>query len=172
MVEKESERLVKAADKLIDSNVPKALATRIVSLSSLFSVMDLAEIANNSERSIDMVSNTYFKLGARMGLHWFLDQITNQPVANHWQALARASYREELDWQQRTLSAVVLNSFAADSKDIDAQIDEWMDNQDLLLQRWKQMLSEFKTSQSHDFAKFSVALRELMLLSHNCDTSK
>ena len=56
------------------------------------------------------------------------------------------------------------------SKDIDAQIDEWMDNQDLLLQRWKQMLSEFKTSQSHDFAKFSVALRELMLLSHNCDT--
>ena len=56
--------------------------------------------------------------------------------------------------------------------DIDAQIDEWMDNQDLLLQRWKQMLSEFKTSQSHDFAKFSVALRELMLLSHNCDTSK
>ncbi|CAM4298948.1 NAD-glutamate dehydrogenase [Pseudoalteromonas ostreae] len=171
MVEKESERLAAAADKLIESAVPAELATRIVSLSSLFSVMDLAEVAANSGRSIDMVSNTYFKLGARMGLHWFLEQITHQPVANHWQALARASYREELDWQQRTLSEVVLNNFAGDNKDVDGQIDHWMDSQDLLLQRWKQMLAEFKTSQSHDFAKFSVALRELMLLSHNCDTS-
>ena len=171
MVEKEGECLVKAADKLIESGAPADLAKRIVALSSLFSVMDLAEVANNSGRSIDMVSNTYFKLGARMGLHWFLDQITNQPVANHWQALARASYREELDWQQRTLSEVVLNCFEGDDKNVDSQIDQWMDSQELLLQRWKHMLAEFKTSQSHDFAKFSVALRELMLLSHNCDTS-
>ncbi|CAM2773003.1 NAD-glutamate dehydrogenase [Pseudoalteromonas distincta] len=171
MIEKENDRIVIEANKLIDAGVPADLATRIVSLSSLFSVMDLAEVANSSGKSISMVSNTYFKLGARMGLHWFLEQITKQPVANHWQALARSSYREELDWQQRTLSEVVLNSFEGDESDVDSQIDEWMDSQDLLLQRWKQMLAEFKTSQSHDFAKFSVALRELMLLSHNCDTS-
>ncbi|MBQ4799708.1 NAD-glutamate dehydrogenase [Pseudoalteromonas sp. MMG006] len=171
MVEKENERIVVESDKLVQSGVPKDIAKRIVSLSSLFSVMDLAEIANSSSKNISMVSNTYFKLGARMGLHWFLDQITHQPVANHWQALARSSYREELDWQQRTLSEVVLNSFEGDDNDVDKQIDQWMDSQDLLLQRWKQMLAEFKTSQSHDFAKFSVALRELMLLSHNCDTS-
>jgi glutamate dehydrogenase len=168
MIVKENDRIVIEANKLIDAGVP---ANRIVSLSSLFSVMDLAEVANSSGKSISMVSNTYFKLGARMGLHWFLEQITKQPVANHWQALARSSYREELDWQQRTLSEVVLNSFEGDESDVDSQIDEWMDSQDLLLQRWKQMLAEFKTSQSHDFAKFSVALRELMLLSHNCDTS-
>ena len=170
MVDKERERIEAQGEKLIKSGVPSKIAQRIVSLSSLFSVMDLAEIANSSRRGISMVSNTYFKLGARMGLHWFLDQITNQPVANHWQALARSSYREELDSQQRTLAKVVLNSFEADEKDVDYQIDEWMESQQLLLQRWQQMLSEFKTSQSHDFAKFSVALRELMLLSHNCET--
>ncbi|WP_372762219.1 hypothetical protein, partial [Pseudoalteromonas sp.] len=115
-------------------------------------------------------SHTYFKLGAGMGLHWFLEQITKQPVANHWQALARASYREELDWQQRILSEVVLNGFEGDDKDVNAQIEQWMDDQHVLLQRWQQMLAEFRTSQTHDFAKFSVALRELMLLSHNCDT--
>ncbi|MEL0639523.1 NAD-glutamate dehydrogenase [Pseudoalteromonas aliena] len=171
LVEKENERIVVESDKLVESGVPLEIAKRIVSLSSLFSAMDLAEIANSSNRNISMVSNTYFKLGARMGLHWFLDQITHQPVANHWQALARSSYREELDWQQRTLSQVVLNSFEGDTDDVDIQIDQWMDSQELLLLRWKQMLAEFKTSQSHDFAKFSVALRELMLLSHNCDTS-
>lgn len=171
IVKTESDRIVSAREELTQSGVPTDIAQRIVSLSSLFSVMDLTQIAQNSNRKIDMVSHTYFKLGAQMGLHWFLDQITNQPVSNHWQALARASYREELDWQQRTLSEVVLNSFEGESSDIDGQIEQWMDSQDLLLQRWKQMLTEFKTSQSHDFAKFSVALRELMLLGHNCDTS-
>lgn len=43
MVEKESERLDKAAEKLIDSAVPAELATRIVSLSSLFSVMSIRQ---------------------------------------------------------------------------------------------------------------------------------
>ena len=119
-----------------------------------------------------MVSNTYFKLGAKMGLHWFLDQITAQPVTNHWQALARASYREELDWQQRSLSEVVLNSLETETADVNELVESWMDTQSVLLTRWQHMLQEFKTSQSHDFAKISVALRELMLLSHNCDTSK
>ncbi|KZN62292.1 NAD-glutamate dehydrogenase [Pseudoalteromonas luteoviolacea CPMOR-1] len=171
MVEEESSRLAEKAAELTSEGVPEALANRIVSLSSLFSVMDLAEVANNAKRDISVVSNTYFKLGANMGLHWFLEQITAQPVANHWQALARASYREELDWQQRALSEVVLNSFEGDGE-VDALINQWMDNQSSLLHRWQQMLAEFKTSQNHDFAKFSVALRELMLLSHNCDTSK
>jgi glutamate dehydrogenase len=51
-------------------------------------------------------------------------------------------------------------------------VESWMESQSVLLTRWQHMLQEFKTSQSHDFAKISVALRELMLLSHNCDTSK
>lgn len=168
MVDKEGELLVAAAQELTQSGVPAELANRITGLSSLFSAMDLAEISASSKQSINTVSHTYFKLGANMGLHWFLEQITKQPVANHWQALARASYREELDWQQRTLAEVVLNGFADDNKDVNGQIEQWMDSQELLLQRWKQMLAEFRTSQTHDFAKFSVALRELMLLSHNC----
>ena len=36
------------------------------------------------------------------------------------------------------------------------------------VERWKHILADFKVGQSHDFAKFSVALRELMLLSLNC----
>ena len=172
MIEEEKETISAKAAELEAQGVPADIALRIVSLSSLFSVMDLAEVADNSKRKIDVVSNTYFKLGSSMGLHWFLDQITAQPVANHWQALARASYREELDWQQRSLSEVVLNSFEGDEHDVNALVEQWMDSQSSLLHRWQQMLLEFKTSQSHDFAKFSVALRELMLLSHNCDTSK
>jgi len=111
----------------------------------------------------------YYKLGAKLQLHWFLDQITNQTVTNHWQALARASYREELDWQQRSNTTVLL---AAEPKSQDAEeiLNNWMESNSILLDRWYHMMSEFKTSNTHEFAKFSVALRELMLLSINAST--
>ncbi|MCT7656714.1 NAD-glutamate dehydrogenase [Oceanimonas sp. NS1] len=34
--------------------------------------------------------------------------------------------------------------------------------------RWRHLLADFKTSGSHEFAQFSVALRELNLLHLNC----
>lgn len=108
--------------------------------------------------ALPLVSEIYFKLGDRLDLHWFLEQITQQPVANHWQALARASYREELDWQQRALAAVVVRSCGG-SCDAESVIQSWLDEHDTLLERWRMMLAEFKTTKSHEFAKFSVALR-------------
>ena len=120
---------------------------------------------------LPMVAEIYFKLGDKLDLHWFLDQITAQPVANHWQALARASYREELDWQQRALSAVVVRSCGTVCA-ADEVINSWISANDAILVRWRLMLAEFKTTKNHEFAKFSVALRELMLLSHHCDPVK
>jgi glutamate dehydrogenase len=52
-----------------------------------------------------------------------------------------------------------------DSKDANQILDEWIDSNQVLLKRWYHMMSEFKTSSTHEFVKFSVALRELMLLS-------
>jgi len=49
--------------------------------------------------------------------------------------------------------------------DADQILDEWIESNQVLLKRWYHMMSEFKTSTTHEFAKFSVALRELMLLS-------
>ena len=51
-----------------------------------------------SEKPLDLVAETYFKLGAKLELHWFLDQITGQPVGNHWQALARAAFKMQVDY--------------------------------------------------------------------------
>ena len=116
-----------------------------------------------------MVANLYFKLGVRLELHWFLDQITRQPVGNHWQALARASFREELDWQQRSLTSVVLLCECVDTaQDLDKLLETWVETNAQPLDRWNHILADFKVGQTHEFAKFSVALRELMLLSLNC----
>ncbi|MFT5547284.1 MAG: glutamate dehydrogenase [Rheinheimera aquimaris] len=167
----EAEQLLHKQSALTEQGVPQDIAQYLAQLSTVFSVMDIAQVADAEKISLSMVAEIYFKLGDKLDLHWFLEQITNQPVSNHWQALARASYREELDWQQRALSAVVVRS-CGKVCEADEVISSWINEHDALLERWRLMLAEFKTTKSHEFAKFSVALRELMLLSHHCDPVK
>ena len=150
------------------AGVPEKIAYRVASLSNMFPCLDIAQVAEAEKRDIQLVANLYFKLGSKLEVHWFLEQINNQPVNNHWQALARASYREELDWQQRALTTVLLNS-SPTSSNAEEILEKWMENNQTLLDRWYHMMSEFKTSSTHEFAKFSVALRELMLLSINAN---
>ena len=165
----EIEILEKVADDLIKKGVPSVIATRLSQLSTLFSAMDIAAITHENNCTVEQAASLYFKLGARLELHWFLDQITRQPVASHWQALARSSFREELDWQQRSLTSVVLRCQCdAQFADLDQLITAWIATNKQPLDRWKHILADFKVGESHDFAKFSVALRELMLLSLNC----
>ncbi|MDO6446033.1 NAD-glutamate dehydrogenase [Colwellia sp. 1_MG-2023] len=171
MIEKEVEQLKRVETDLVNAGAPKKVAKRISQLSTLFSVMDIAELTDNDGRSVELVADVYFKLGARLNLHWFLDQITKQPVSNHWQALARASFREELDWQQRSITAVILRSDLK-GKNVDSMLDDWINCNQEPLERWNHILDDFRVGQTHEFAKFSVALRELMLLSLNCDPSK
>jgi glutamate dehydrogenase len=108
MVEAEVEGIRLEIAALIKEGVTEEVATNVVNMSTLFSALDIAQIAECETKPVALVAQTYFKLGANVELHWFLDQISAQPVANHWQALARAAFREELDWQQRSLSSVVL----------------------------------------------------------------
>jgi len=171
MVEDEVKQLKSIENDLINANVPKDIAGYVSKLSSLFSAMDIAELTAEDSRDISIVASAYFELGARLDLHWFLDQITQQPVANHWQALARASYREELDWQQRSLTSVILRA-DNESKETETLLDNWFNENAHPLERWSHILAEFRIGQTHEFAKFSVALRELMLLSLNCDPAK
>ena len=173
LVADEVKQLQRIESDFTNSGVPKNIAIRISQLSSLFPVMDIADIADVDNRSIELVAGLYFKLGVRLDLHWFLDQITGQAVSNHWQALARASFREELDWQQRSLTQVVLRcNCTADETEIDGILDRWVATNTQALGRWTHILADFRIGQTHEFAKFSVALRELMLLSLNCDPTK
>ncbi len=151
---------------LVEKGVPQHISETIGKASTLFSAMDIAQVAQEVDMDLCLVASIYFKLGNEVELHWFLDQISAQPVSNHWQALARASFREELDWQQRVLTGTVLKGLSG--KDVgDDTVTKWIKDNEKLLNRWVHLLADFKASKTHEFAKFSVALRELNLLSHN-----
>jgi len=102
-----------------------------------------------------------------------LKQINGQAVDNNWQALARAAFREDLDWQQRQLTGQVLScSCSPEDLDVMKALDDWIETNEVSLHRWENILNEFKVGSVHEFAKFSVALRELMLLNLNCSANE
>ena len=136
-------------------------------LSTLFSALDIVEMSKLSGETVINIAELYYKLGAKLELHWFLDQIVLQPVENHWQAFARSAFREELDWQQRGLTLALLD--LTDSKKTPVErLDSWMLDNAELIERWQTMVADFKSTNAHEFAKFSVALRELLLLVQSC----
>ncbi|UBO75817.1 NAD-glutamate dehydrogenase [Aeromonas rivuli] len=159
-----------AVETLVAKQVPEHIARQVAHMSSLFSSLDLAQIAADQHSDILRVANVYYRLGAKLDLHWFLEQVNHQPVGNHWQAMARASFREDLDWQQRSLTSVVLEG-CKDQGECDTILANWIAEHEQLLSRWTHMLADFKTTSTHEFAKFSVALRELNLLQLNCRAS-
>ncbi|MBE1288244.1 MAG: NAD-glutamate dehydrogenase [Alteromonadaceae bacterium] len=168
LVDDEASTLLKARDELVAQGVPVKLAYRLAMLSNAFSTFDLAHIVAEAQTPKAVTARLYFQLGSQLQLHWFLNQINRQAVDNHWQALARSSYREELDHQQRAITQSLIKGSQKlfSCQDADALLDSWMAENTDLISRWCGMMSEFKTSKQHEFAKFSVALRELLLLSN------
>jgi glutamate dehydrogenase len=165
--EKEFKELESKIENMVKEGVPRGLASKVVYLSTMFSALDIVEMSKMTNLSIKLVAEVYYKLGAELELHWFLDQIVIQPVDNHWQAFARASFREDLDWQQRSLTVVVIQ-MTSEYKTAEDKINAWLTENEAMLARWRQMVADFRSSSVHEFAKFSVALRELAILVQSC----
>lgn len=153
------------AKDLVDENVPEETALITAQMSSIFSALDIIDAATSYNLPVEAVTVTYYAIGTKLELGWFREQIKLHPVANHWDSLARAAIRDDLDRQQRNLTVAVM-LMQQDVTDLDAQIDAWMAQYKLLVDRWKQMIADLKTLPKREFTMYSVALRELMELSN------
>ncbi|USD66529.1 NAD-glutamate dehydrogenase [Vibrio sp. SCSIO 43136] len=157
------------ADVWIEQGIDRKVANYVARLSSLLSALDISTVSREAGKSVQQAAKMYFTLGDRLSLHWFLKQINQQAVDNNWQALARSTFREDLDWQQKLLTAQVLSCQCTEEAfDVNEALDQWVTNNESSLERWDNILNEFKVGSVHEFAKFSVALRELALLNLNC----
>ena len=80
--------------------------------------------------------------------------------------MARDTYLEDLEWQQRTLAVGVLKHMAED-RDLLKCLRTWEEHQSPLVTRWQEMLTELHSTDSPDFAMFAVANRELLDLAQS-----
>jgi glutamate dehydrogenase len=146
--------------RLVAAKVPEDLARRVAIYNELFSALDIVEVANSDQTSVEDVSAIYFLLGEELDLHWMRDQIIDLPRENRWQALARAALRDDLQSQERLLTRDVLRQESSKS-DAGSRIAAWITQNDAAVHRCRQVLADLKGGPSADFAMLSVAMREI-----------
>ncbi len=130
--------------------------------SSLFSALGIIEASHQTARPVERVAEAYFCVGETLSLNWFLDQINNLEVNSHWQALAREAFRDDMDWQLRSLTVSVLNSEGSGDMPMADLMERWKTAHPNLVSRWQRMLDELRASERVEYAMYSVALRELL----------
>ncbi|MCG8516708.1 MAG: NAD-glutamate dehydrogenase [Pseudomonadales bacterium] len=153
-------------DELVEQGVPVDLASVVSGTSYLYSALGIIEAREATGMPLKTVANLYYTLGDKLDLTWFANAIAELVPGSHWQALARESFREDLEWQQRALTTGVLK-LACPSGEVDSCVDSWMAEYQPMITRWKSMLAELKGVREPEYAMFSVALRELLDLAQS-----
>ncbi len=163
---KTKETYEQAFDQYTEQGVPKELASYIASVRELYPFLSIIDAAQTIDAPVNKVAQLFFSLAERLQLDWFAAQISDLKIENHWQAIARESYRDDLEWQMRNLTVGAMRHIC-EKGDIEACIDRWMEQQNLLVERWQEMLANLQATETQEFAMFSVAIRELLDLAQS-----
>jgi glutamate dehydrogenase len=145
----------------VEAGVPELLARMVAGTSHLYTLLPIIEASDVTGQSAADVAKAFFAVGSKLDLTWYLQQISNLPVENNWQALAREAFRDDIDLQQRAITISVLQMQDAPS-DVQERLDLWLEQHKAMVDRWRAMLDELKAATGTDYAMYAVANRELM----------
>jgi len=157
-------------DYLVEHDVPKALAAEAALPEILYSGINIVDAARETSVSPMAVAKVYFALADELNLHWFSTIIDSVQVKNFWHVMARETFLDDLEQQMRTLAVSIIR-LGGEDMDIDHTIKLWVRQHELLVGRWRSMISQLQAVVGTDYAMLSVALRELLDLaqaSHFC----
>ncbi|KAA1194055.1 NAD-glutamate dehydrogenase [Pseudohalioglobus sediminis] len=153
-------------ERYLEQGVGEDLAARVAGTHQAYTALGIIQVATETEAPLQDVARLYFFMGERLELDWFSAQILASKVENEWQALARDTYLEDLEWQQRTLAVGALK-YLPDDGNLLTCLQRWEAEQGALLERWQDMLAQLHANEAPDFAMFAVANRELLDLAQS-----
>ncbi|QRN03949.1 NAD-glutamate dehydrogenase [Legionella sp. MW5194] len=145
----------------IDLGIDEEFAHELTITRALFSAMDIIEVAQKMELSVTQVAQAYFAIGEFLDLGWIRSQVIVHPTENNWESLSREALRDDLDWQQRQLTVGII-SLDEKKKDSMKSFAHWAENHTTLIERWRHILADLRSSQSLNYTMFFVAIRELL----------
>ncbi|MFT6038706.1 MAG: glutamate dehydrogenase [Candidatus Azotimanducaceae bacterium] len=158
-------------ERLVSMGVGEDLSGFVAATHHLYAVMGIVEASSRIDQSIEKVASVFFVVGERLHLHWVSKQIHEFQALTQWQALARESLQDDLNWQQLAISQAVLLA-AGPNQGADVMVDEWLKDHQSMVDRWLALQSEMRGSGTTDQAVFTVAIRELMDLAQSSNGLK
>jgi glutamate dehydrogenase len=154
------------AEQFTAGGVDAVEARRTASLLSVFALLDIAEVAEDTTRPAADVAATWFMLSERYGLDGLLTKVSALGRTDRWEALARAALRDDLYTVHRELTTAVLGHARATPhpqarSDVASTVTQWEEAHAPAVRRARQTLADLETSGRTDLVALSVALRTL-----------
>ncbi|MBB4841672.1 glutamate dehydrogenase [Paucibacter oligotrophus] len=146
------------AEAWVAAGVPAELAQAVLRAESLFAALDIAEIADASQRPLDEVADVHASLGQRLGLAGLRQQIDALTPGSYWQTQAKMALGDDLAGLQRAIASDVLSHISGEASD---KLQAWEQRNSDALERAQRLLGELSEAKGVDLAMLSVALREL-----------
>jgi glutamate dehydrogenase len=153
-------------ERYAEQGVDDELAEAVARTHYSYMVLGIIEASIEAEAPFMDIAKLYFAMGEQLQLDWFAGQILATKIDSEWQALARDTYLEDLEWQQRTLAIGALCHLHEDGNLLHC-MERWETQEARLLERWQQMLNELQAAAAPDFAMLAVANRELLDLAQS-----
>ena len=141
--------------------IPDALAHELTITRGLFASMDILDVAQQLSMNISTVAEVYFNIEEYLDLAWIRTQVIIHTTDNHWEALSREALRDDLDWQQRQLTAGIIRS-EGNNMDLIQCLEKWSKSHIGLVDRWRHVLTNLRSSSALNYTMFFVAIRELL----------
>lgn len=151
-------------EQLVAADVPAELAGRLAGIQHLYNALNIIQAERDTGAKLPQVAEAYFLIGEKLALPWLNQQIVGLEVHDQWEAMARETYRDELDDRQRAL-AVSLLTLDEGAPDLEDRLTQWETRHAMQVDHWSQLLEDVRGGGSHvGYPLFAVAMRQLATL--------
>ena len=144
----------------VNAQVPEATAKAVAQVVPLSSSLDIVEIAESVNASVNDAAKVYFELGHHLELQWLREQIGELQARSHWHTLSKSELRGDLHYQQRHLTAEVISSADKELSPV-AMVNRWSKANEAAVKKYSDLIVEMKASNVIDFAMLSLAVNEV-----------
>jgi glutamate dehydrogenase len=151
---------------LVDAGVDSELAVRVASGEIPAALLDIAEVAAASGRSLEQVAGVYFALGTQLNYNWISERAAALPTPTHWDVMARAAALAELARLKRQIatSALAQAPHASDLTEPGTLVDAWRARREAALARYAQLLGDLRAAGGASLSMLLVVVREMTAL--------
>ena len=162
-----AEKFLKRQGELVEAGIPEEQARGFVSCEYIPAAITFVDVSHSSRAGLAEVMDYYYGVNEALELHWLVRVLNQLPVGNHWQALARETYLDELAGLQRGFchnAVTYVTEGGTLQEDVAAGITDWMERHSGSVRRVRELMARLRAGPQQDYAVYAVILRELQAL--------
>ncbi len=160
----DAEALRRRIERFESFGLPEGLARQGAQFEFATSLLDVVELAGTSGWPRDVVARVYLGLDDRLQIGALRRRILGLARNDRWDALARASLRDDLSAEHLALTASVLRNPEAGG--MSDPVSAWLSTRAEAVQRHLDLVAETQDAAGAPLASLSVVLRQLRALSN------